>query len=97
MSTRHTWRERLKLQVELEVFLSLSLLLFQTLRRLLECLWVTRHSKGRMHAVHYLLGFYFYTAVAPSATLHLSQESETVMTTHVMVTSPEQPCWVEFD
>jgi 3-oxo-5-alpha-steroid 4-dehydrogenase 3 len=28
-----------------------------------------------MHVVHYVLGFYFYTAVGPTAMLHLNQDS----------------------
>ena len=62
----------------LEVLLTLVLLLVQTLRRLLECLYVTRHSQRKMHMIHYVLGLYFYTAVGPTAMLHLHHTGECI-------------------
>lgn len=58
-------------QHHFNVFLVLLLLCVQVSRRLYECLYVSVFSTSRMHAVHYLLGLYFYTAVGPTALLHL--------------------------
>ena len=58
-------------QCHFNVLLVLMLLCVQVTRRLYECLYVTVFSKSRMHIVHYVLGFYFYTAVGLTALLHL--------------------------
>ena len=63
-------------QQKADVFLTLLLLFSQTLRRLYECLFVVEHSDRKMHAVHYVLGLYFYTAIGPTAMLHLSESGE---------------------
>ena len=68
------WSELL--QVEFDVYLTLLLLFCQTLRRLLECQYLTRHSERKMHVTHYLLGLFFYTAVGPTAMLNLSHIRE---------------------
>ena len=49
----------------------LSMLSFQVARRLYECLYVSVFSDARMHVLHYILGMYFYPAVAFTALLHL--------------------------
>lgn len=59
-----------------DTFLTLGLLLLQTFRRLLECLLVIEHSNRKMHAIHYVLGLYFYTAIGPTAMLHISGGGE---------------------
>ena len=63
-------------QRKADVFLTLLLLFLQTLRRLYECVFVVEHSDRKMHAVHYVLGLYFYTAVGPTAMLHLNESGE---------------------
>ena len=59
-------------QHHFNVFIVLLLLCVQVSRRLYECLYVSVFSTSRMHIVHYLLGLYFYTAVGPTALLHLN-------------------------
>lgn len=59
-----------------DVFLALSLLCIQTSRRLLECLFVIEHSNRKMHAIHYIMGLYFYTSIGPTAMLHLNSSGE---------------------
>ena len=58
-------------QHHFNVFIVLLLLCVQVTRRLYECLCVSVFSSSRMHLVHYALGLYFYTAVGPTALLHL--------------------------
>ena len=65
-------------QQQMDVFLALILLFLQTLRRLVECIFITEHSDRKMHAIHYVLGLYFYSAVGPTALLHLSKSGEYV-------------------
>ena len=59
-------------QYHFNVFVVLLLLCVQVSRRLYECLYVSVFSTSRMHLVHYVLGLYFYTAVGPTALLHLN-------------------------
>ena len=59
-------------QYHFNVFVVLLLLCIQVSRRLYECLYVSVFSISRMHIVHYVLGLYFYTAVGPTALLHLN-------------------------
>lgn len=59
-----------------DVFLTLTLLLIQTTRRLLECLLVIEHSNRKMHVIHYVMGLYFYTAVGPTAMLHMNRSGK---------------------
>ena len=75
-SSTHEENEGQWSQRKVDVVLTLFLLLVQTLRRLFECLFVVEHSDRKMHAVHYVLGLYFYTAIGPTAILHLSGRGE---------------------
>lgn len=70
---------------EIEVFLALSLLSLQTIRRLLECVFVTHHSTCTMHCIHYILGLYFYTAVGPTALLHIHLQDRKIYILHTYI------------
>ena len=55
-----------------DVAVLLSMLSVQVLRRLYECLCVSMFSSSaRIHLVHYILGMFFYPAVAFTSLLHL--------------------------
>ena len=69
-------REGVWSQQQVDVLITLVLLCLQTFRRMYENFFVTVHSDRKMHAVHYVLGIYFYTAVGLTAMLHLNHESE---------------------
>lgn len=59
-------------QKQFDVALVLCLVCAQMMRRLYECVFVSVFSpSGRMHVLHYVLGIYFYTALGPTALLHL--------------------------
>lgn len=59
-------------QHHFDVVLVLSMLTFQVSRRLYECFFVSVLSpSARMHPVHYILGIFYYPAVAFTAILHL--------------------------
>ena len=61
-------------QTEWEVLTGMSLLLLQASRRLYECLFVLDLSKqAKMHLLHYLVGYLFYTLAAPTMVLHWRQ------------------------
>ena len=46
------------------IFLALSMLSIQTLRRLYECLFISKFSQiSKIHLGHYLLGIFFYMLV----------------------------------
>ena len=57
-----------------EVLLALILICCQVVRRLYECVWVNVFSDSNMHIAHYILGLYFYTALGPTALVHLVGE-----------------------
>ena len=60
-------------QMELDVAIALCFVCVQVARRLYECLFVSVFSQdGRMHILPYALGLYYYTALGPTALLHLS-------------------------
>lgn len=57
-----------------EIFDTLVVLILvcvQVFRRLYESLCVSVFSDAKMHVLHYILGIYFYTALGPTALLHL--------------------------
>ena len=58
-------------QYHFNIFLVLLLLCIQVTRRLYECLYMTIFSNSWMHIIHYVLGLYFYSAVGPTALLHI--------------------------
>lgn len=58
-----------------EVLLVLVMVCCQVTRRLYECLFVSVFSESSMHVIHYLLGFFFYTALGPTALQHLHGET----------------------
>lgn len=61
-------------QTEWEVLVGMFLLLLQASRRLYECLFVMDMSKqAKMHLIHYLVGYLFYTLGAPTMVLHWKQ------------------------
>ena len=58
--------------VKFETVFAVTLLLVQSSRRLYESVFVTVPSKdAKMHFMHYLLGFIFYSLRAPLLVLHL--------------------------
>jgi len=60
-----------------DVAIVLSMLSVQVFRRLYECVFVSVLSKGaRMHLVHYILGMFFYPAMAFTSLLHLDSISD---------------------
>ena len=58
-------------QQHLDTAVVLSMLSLQVARRLYECLFVSVFSSSRIHVLHYVLGLFFYPAVALTALLHL--------------------------
>ena len=65
-------------QREVDVAMVLLLVCVQVSRRLYECLCVSVFSESRMHILHYVLGMYFYTALGPTALLHLTTRKPVV-------------------
>lgn len=61
-------------QQRVDTAVVLSMLSVQVVRRLYECLFVSVFSDSRIHLVHYVLGMFFYPAVALTALLHLDGE-----------------------
>ena len=59
------------LQQHTDTAVVLGMLSVQVVRRLYECLFVSVFSNARIHLVHYILGMFFYPAVALTALLHL--------------------------
>ena len=55
-----------------DMLVAMALICLQVSRRLYECLFVSVFSKSKMHFLHYVLGVYFYTALAPTALLHIA-------------------------
>ena len=64
-------------QQHVDVAVVLSMLSVQVARRLYERLFVSAPSNARMHWLHYILGLYFYPAVAFTALLHLNPSNST--------------------
>lgn len=58
-----------------DTLVAMALLCLQVSRRLYECLFVSVFSKSKMHFLHYVLGIYFYTALGPTALLHIAPRS----------------------
>ncbi len=58
-------------QQHTDVSVVLSMLSLQVARRLYERLFMSASSNARMHFLHYVLGMFFYPAVAFTALLHL--------------------------
>ena len=66
-------------QTEWEVLVGMFLLLLQASRRLYECLFVMDMSKqAKMHLIHYLVGYLFYTLGAPTMVLHWKQKGRQI-------------------
>ncbi len=60
-------------QKQFDVAVVLCLVCVQVARRLYECLFVSVFSPdGSMHVLHYIMGLYFYSALGPTALLHLT-------------------------
>ena len=62
-------------QQHFDTLVAMALLCLQVSRRLYECLFVSVFSKSKMHFLHYVLGIYFYTALGPTALLHIAPRS----------------------
>ena len=52
--------------VNLSSLILLGLMVLQTLRRTIECLFISKFTDGSMHVIHYLVGVSFYIVVALS-------------------------------
>ena len=63
-------------QQHVDTAVVLSMLSVQVVRRLYECLFVSVFSDSRIHLVHYMLGMFFYPAVALTALLHMDVGGE---------------------
>ncbi|XP_022109396.1 polyprenol reductase-like [Acanthaster planci] len=50
----------------LSIVIAIALLLFQGIRRLYECLFVSSYSSSTMHVAHYILGILFYALAGMS-------------------------------
>ena len=59
-------------QQHFDTLMAMALICLQVSRRLYECLFVSVFSKSKMHFLHYVLGIYFYTALGPTALLHIA-------------------------
>ena len=59
-------------QQHFDTLVAMTLLCLQVSRRLYECLFVSVFSNSKMHFLHYVLGIYFYTALGPTALLHIA-------------------------
>lgn len=59
-------------QQHVDVAVVLNILSVQVVRHLYERLFVSAASNARMHVLHYVLGMFFYPAVAFTALLHLN-------------------------
>lgn len=58
-------------QGHVDVALVLGMLSVQVCRRLYECVFVSVFSDARIHLFHYVLGMWYYPAVALTSLLHL--------------------------
>jgi 3-oxo-5-alpha-steroid 4-dehydrogenase 3 len=74
-------------QQHVDTAVVLSMLSVQVVRRLYECLFVSVFSDSRIHLVHYVLGMFFYPAVALTALLHVDHRGDGCSLGHLQCTS----------
>lgn len=73
---RHQCQHTPLRQRHVDTAVVLSMLSLQVVRRLYECFFVSVFSDARIHLLHYVLGLFFYPAVALTALLHVDTGSK---------------------
>ncbi|KAM3937556.1 polyprenal reductase [Leptodactylus fuscus] len=70
--------------VELSTLLALSLLWIHSLRRLLECFYVSVYSGGVINLAHYCLGIFYYFMIGITALDHVKLDHKKVTVTDLL-------------